>query len=71
VKGDGIGGLGADEMDFKYLIQTHECFPVTWIKNEPGEELSSYVLRLQNQIDTSKPFALLGVSFGGLVAQEL
>jgi hypothetical protein len=48
VKGDGIGGLSADEMGSKYLIHTHEFFPVTWIKNEPGEELSSYVLRLQN-----------------------
>ena len=67
----GIGGLAVDERVFKHVTLTHEFFPVTWIKNEPGEQLSSYVLRLQKQIDTSKPFASLGVSFGGIVAHEL
>jgi len=71
VKVYGIGGLAVDERVFKHVTLTHEFFPVTWIKNEPDEELSSYVLRLQKQIDTSKPFALLGVGFGGTVAQEL
>ena len=71
MKGYGTGGLGADERAFKHVTLTHEFFPVTWIKNEPGEQLSSYALGLQKQIDTNKPFALLGVSFGGIVAQEL
>jgi len=44
---------------------------VDWIK--PGEEetISSYASRLAGQIDPSQPFALVGVSLGGIVSVEI
>lgn len=36
-----------------------------------NESLKAYVQRLSAQIDTSEEFAIVGVSFGGIVAVEL
>ena len=35
------------------------------------ESLHSYAERMLNRIDTSKPFSLLGTSFGGIIAIEM
>lgn len=40
-----------------------------WIEPEPNEALESYAKRLTASIDTTRPFALVGLSFGGMVAQ--
>lgn len=66
-----IGGLGADERVFKKLkldIATHY---ISWEMPQRNESLESYVFRLREQIDTSKKFSILGVSFGGIIALEL
>ena len=66
-----IGGLGADERVFKYLKLNNETQVIHWIKPEPDEELKDYAKRLLNQINQNEEFGLLGVSFGGIIANEL
>jgi len=66
-----FSGLGADQRIFTYLRLDAELVPIQWIDPLLNESLASYAHRLANQIDTSEPFALLGVSFGGMLAAEL
>ena len=40
-----------------------------WLEPEPDEPLVAYAKRLTAPVDTTKPFALVGLSFGGMVAQ--
>ena len=68
-----ISGLGADERAFQKL-----AFPASWsishlqwIEAAQGESLESYVIRFSKLIDSSRPFALVGLSFGGIVSIEL
>ncbi|KZS41076.1 hypothetical protein AWE51_23255 [Aquimarina aggregata] len=67
-----VSGLGADERVFNFLridnvIETH----IKWLDPLKNESLSSYSQRLILQIDLSKDVILVGVSFGGIVAQEI
>jgi pimeloyl-ACP methyl ester carboxylesterase len=66
-----FSGLGADQRIFSYLQLNEELVPIQWIDPFPNESLSSYSLRLAEQIDTDSEFALLGVSFGGMLVSEL
>ncbi len=67
-----VSGLGADERVFKYLKLDHELIPVRWIAPlSYSDSIFSYTQRLSVQIDTTEPFILLGVSFGGLIVTEL
>lgn len=66
-----ISGLGADERVFKYLDLPHiDCVYIKWERPLHKESLSEYAQRLIGQIDTSNP-VLVGMSFGGIVAQEI
>lgn len=67
----GIGGLGVDEQVFTELDVGFEIIPLKWISPLQVEELSEYAMRFSEQIDAEKPFALIGVSFGGIMALEL
>jgi pimeloyl-ACP methyl ester carboxylesterase len=65
--------LGADKRVFQRLHLPGVSFNyIVWLppasKREP---LAHYVRRLSEQIDTSQEVVLIGVSFGGIVAQEL
>jgi hypothetical protein len=67
-----IPGLGVDERLFSKLrIDDAELIPVKWIEPEKNETLPAYAGRLAAQIDTSRPFYLMGVSFGGMCSLEL
>jgi pimeloyl-ACP methyl ester carboxylesterase len=66
-----ISGLGADARVFDFLKLPLPVKPISWVQPYPKERVESYATRLINQIDTSKPFILLGVSFGGLIAVEI
>lgn len=66
-----FSGLGADQRIFSHLQLDVELIPIAWLDPLPDESLSSYALRLSEQIDTSSKFALLGVSFGGMLVSEL
>ncbi|NVK27171.1 MAG: alpha/beta hydrolase [Flavobacteriia bacterium] len=66
-----FSGLGADKRVFDYLNLEHTLVPIDWIAPLKNENLFSYANRISTTIDTSEEFALLGVSFGGLVAIEV
>lgn len=44
---------------------------LSWIPPQPDETLEHYAQRLARGIDTSRKFALIGVSFGGMIATEI
>jgi len=49
----------------------HELIALDWIDPKKDESLESYSARLSSAIDQNSDFALIGVSFGGLVAIEI
>lgn len=66
-----IGGLGVDERVFTTIhFKTLEKVVVKWIEPLSNELLLDYCKRLLPQIDTPNPI-LAGVSFGGVVVQEI
>lgn len=67
-----ISGLGADKRVFQFLdLPNHKLVHLEWIEPEPKETLPQYALRLAEKIDDSEPYALLGLSFGGMLAIEI
>jgi hypothetical protein len=67
-----IPGLGVDERLFSKLHLKHaELRVLQWPEPKPGQSLPQYARLFLPQINTSKPFALLGVSFGGMCVTEL
>lgn len=67
-----FSGLGADERIFhKLRIPGVTLHFVPWIEAETEESLPAYALRLGRTIEQKKPYCLLGVSFGGMLAAEL
>jgi pimeloyl-ACP methyl ester carboxylesterase len=68
-----ISGLGADKRVFQKLILP-EVFTINhieWLPVGKKETLEFYCQRLSEQIDTTQPFSLLGLSFGGVIATEM
>jgi len=66
-----ISGLGADKRVFEHLDFGYELQHIEWIPPLTNESIKNYTQRLTTQIDTSKPFILLGLSFGGVIACEM
>jgi pimeloyl-ACP methyl ester carboxylesterase len=68
-----ISGLAADRMVFKHIALPQACEAVhlDWIEPLKNESLKSYAMRLGEKIDTSQPFAVVGLSMGGMVASEI
>lgn len=66
-----ISGLGADRRVYENLNLDYELIHLDWITPLKKESISDYSLRLSKSIDTSEPFGLIGVSFGGLIAVEI
>lgn len=68
-----ISGLGADRRAFKKLVfpPDFELVYLDWIAPIGNESLEEYALRLASGIDTSTPFYLVGLSFGGMIATEI
>ncbi|OAN62538.1 hypothetical protein A8B79_03035 [Balneola sp. EhC07] len=67
----GISGLGADKRVFDFLNLDYPLIPVEWIEPIENETLKDYSIRLSKIIDRNSDFALVGVSFGGIVAVEI
>jgi pimeloyl-ACP methyl ester carboxylesterase len=65
-----ISGLGADKRAFEKLRFPDHCkvYHLEWIKPHKNERLEQYAKRLTERIDLSKPFVLIGLSFGGMIA---
>lgn len=67
-----ISGLGADERVFQFLdLPGIEKIYIKWISPEDQESLASYASRLTKQIDLTQDIILVGISFGGIIAQEI
>ncbi|QNR86940.1 alpha/beta hydrolase [Pedobacter riviphilus] len=68
-----ISGLGADKRIFSKLKLDKKIniIHVDWITPNKNESLASYAKRLSSVIDLPQPFALVGVSFGGMIAVEI
>ncbi len=68
-----ISGLAADKRVFKYISLPPGCEAVhlEWITPEKSDTLSSYAMRLASNINRDEPFALVGLSFGGMLATEI
>ena len=68
-----LPGTGADERLFHALdLSTFDTVNVALPVPLKGESMHEYAMRIaHDQIDTTRPFALLGVSLGGMVATEL
>ena len=68
-----ISGLGADERVFQFLNLPGGMEPVVvrWLAPRAREPLPAYCRRLLPQFDLSQEINLVGISFGGMVAQEI
>lgn len=68
-----ISGLGADKRIFSRLKLDEKIniIHLDWITPNKNESLSAYADRLSRKIDITHPFALVGVSFGGMIAVEI
>jgi pimeloyl-ACP methyl ester carboxylesterase len=67
-----IPGLGADERVFRRLHLVGAVQVLNWLPPQsPTEALAHYAARLAETVPTAKPCWLVGVSFGGLLAQEI
>ncbi|RYY87626.1 MAG: alpha/beta hydrolase, partial [Chitinophagaceae bacterium] len=68
-----LSGLGADRRVFGrlQLPERYRIVHLDWIEPEPRESLEHYALRLSAGINTNGPFALIGLSFGGMLAVEI
>lgn len=68
-----ISGLGADRRAFKKLVfpPDFKLVHLDWIHAQPNESLEDYAAKLALNIDTSVPFYLIGLSFGGMLATEM
>ena len=64
-----IPGLGTDIRIFSRL-RTIRIRGIEWIEPKPQEEISSYARRMSQYIHHPNPI-LIGVSFGGIMAQEI
>jgi len=67
-----IPGLGADERVFRRLRLSGKVQVLAWLPPEsPTEPLPHYAARLAGAVPPDAPCWLVGVSFGGLLAQEI
>jgi pimeloyl-ACP methyl ester carboxylesterase len=68
-----ISGLGADKRVFEKLVLPAEfrIHHIEWVTVSKKESLEHFCRRLSLQIDETKPFTLVGLSFGGVIATEM
>ena len=68
-----ISGLGTNAKAFERLRIPKDFEPVfiDWKLPESGETLIHYAERMAEDINHNEPFHLAGLSFGGIIAQEL
>jgi pimeloyl-ACP methyl ester carboxylesterase len=68
-----ITGIGADRRLFKHIELPASCEAryLDWITPEKDEPIVSYAERLAVSIDSQSPFALIGLSLGGIIAVEI
>jgi pimeloyl-ACP methyl ester carboxylesterase len=67
-----ISGLGADERVFQFLdLPGYERVYIQWLTPEKNEPLHDYANRLIKHYGLTDGAILIGVSFGGIICQEI
>lgn len=68
-----VSGLGADEktLEMLQLPAGYEFKHIAWKEPLKQESLQDYAFRMAQEVDTAKPFILMGLSFGGIMVQEM
>ena len=68
-----FSGLGADQRVFQYLeiMAEYMLVPVAWIDPKVNESIEQYAARIAKNIKDQEPFGIMGLSFGGVIAQEV
>lgn len=68
-----LSGLGADKRVYENIILPNEfeIRHIAWLEPFAEETLSEYTRRISQQIDLNRPFILIGMSLGGIIAIEL
>ncbi|MEO5685168.1 MAG: alpha/beta hydrolase [Chitinophagaceae bacterium] len=68
-----VSGLAADSRVFKNIQLPAYCEPIflEWITPLKKESLKAYALRLAEPIDRTAPFAIIGLSMGGMITTEI
>lgn len=68
-----IPGLGADNRAFQKLtgIEGYETICMEWIAHKKREPIEQYCERLIEKYNVSSTDKLIGLSFGGLIAQRI
>ena len=66
-----LSGLGADERVFDNIDFGHyKPVFIPWESVDPGQTFESYIKQLSQHVHEPNPI-LIGISFGGIVAQEM
>lgn len=66
-----LSGLGVDHRAFRNLhVEGVELVHIPWIDPLKKESLSEYAMRLFQSVSIPEEYNLIGVSFGGMIAQE-
>lgn len=65
--------MGVDKRVFQKLAlsENFSIYYIDWIQPLANESIRSYAKRLSAVIDQTEPFALIGLSFGGIMAVEI
>lgn len=66
-----ISGLGANEHIYDGIKLDHEKVTIRWASTDYTESMHTYAQKLSQQINTSEPYALVGLSLGGMLAVEM
>lgn len=68
-----LSGQGSDERIFKNICfdPRYEVVYIPYLLPEEDETMHEYAKRMSEKIDTSSPFALIGVSLGGMLSVEM
>jgi len=67
-----IAGHGSDHRVFQNLDFTgYDTVVLPFLIPERGEQMPAYARRMAARIDTTRPFALVGISIGGMIATEM
>jgi pimeloyl-ACP methyl ester carboxylesterase len=68
-----ISGIGVDGRIFRNikLPEGYNAVYLDWITPAKDESLKSYAHRLAEKFDRQQPFILVGLSFGGMLANEI
>lgn len=68
-----VSGLGANKNAFKNLRleDGFEQVYVPWLNPEKDETLAHYAERMLDNINPTEDFLLMGLSFGGIIVQEM